>query len=174
MVIMLPYSAKPSSTANPLFLLCVSNIGALCKDNRQGKTSILWTYVLYCIVVSCYIVLLLHGPPNSGIPWETKPNYYYDMWNWIWDAQLLMWHNISCDNMWSSCISIFDQWMWKKILKLCVHLKGENEFLKWYDVHLRADVLFRLVNNNNQTKWTGISWMITFPLIQCRFCVICE
>ena len=93
MVIMLPYSAKPSSTANPLFLLCVSNIGALCKDNRQGKTSILWTYVLYCIVVSCYIVLLLHGPPNSGIPWETKPNYYYDMWNWIRDAQLLMWHN---------------------------------------------------------------------------------
>ena len=77
----------------PLFLLCVSNIGALCKDNRQGKTSILWTYVLYCIVVSCYIVLLLHGPPNSGIPWETKPNYYYDMWNWIWDAQLLMWLN---------------------------------------------------------------------------------
>ena len=64
-----------------------------CKDNRQGKTSILWTYVLYCIVVSCYIVLLLHGPPNSGIPWETKPNYYYDMWNRIWDAQLLMWLN---------------------------------------------------------------------------------
>ena len=66
MVIMLPYSAKSSSTANPLFLLCVSNIGALCRTTgreRHRYFGLTYCIVLQLVVISCFYYM---DPPNSG------------------------------------------------------------------------------------------------------------